>query len=482
VQTQDERLGDGRTPAETAAVTRHLKSTRGSDWKGRRDYSTMTLSRVQRQFDDVYRAVKENTDADTQTLTRAYERSQEFALKAFDCYERPDAFGGPFDSVFAVPLRANGVDDKYASDTNAFLPILSRQFGITPEIQLRGVLGVPPSVIETNTQGGGDGSRGATIFVPLFSTMMTDIDNSQGLRNRIGAEIMQKASELAHVRLGAKMLGLGATFPKISGYGALFKYHPSRDMQSLVTTTGHAGTVYLIHATVRSLLGTRTFGGRDIKLGVVGAAGSIGWATIETVFDTLGDFELYAFDNRAAVLREKIDAYTTDCGRRITQCDSAMEVLRQSDIIVSAVTTPINLDNLDPVDEHVPVGERSLAGKAIIDDSEPKAFVEDQISSRGGCFVGVVGESKQLLALRRDGLWTGGPTNPYNFGDEAGLYGDGCWGCDAERIALSSVGAIGDAVATEVTPADVQKIGQHFRELGIGAAPFQINSHRVHIP
>lgn len=468
------------------AITANLKSKKDSYWSGPRNYEVMTPERLLGQVDDIYETVtKYDTDVDIFRFAQACEKGEKFARAAFRNYEYTDGemYGGPFDSVFAVPLRADGENPVFASDTDAFLPHLSKEFNITPELQLRGVLGLPPTVIELNDLSEGKGERGATIFAPLFTTMIQDYRTDPAKLIRVGSEIMQKAAELAHIRLGAKVLGLGATFPKISGYGAMFKNHENHDMGKLVTTTGHGGTVFLINETIKALQETETYKNKDISLGVVGAAGSIGWSTIESALELVGDFDLYTNDFRSTVLADKIQKYETSHNKKIHQSESAVDVLKKCDIVISAVTRAIDLDIEDPLDERIPMQERSLYETVIVDDSEPKAFRRDQVEARGGRLITVAGKGgPNFAALRRRGFWTGGPHNPYNFGDEAGLYDGASWGCDIERAVLSWAGAYNEAVVADVTPANVRNIGRLCLEAGVSVAQFQIDTQPVRIP
>lgn len=458
-------------------ITKELQS-HGGFWVGPRDYETMTLERVSEQFSELHDVILAHTDDANvkERAIQAHEKTQQFAETAFRAYTMTaeELLGRPIDSVFAVPLRADGKNPIYSTDTDAFLPLLSREFGVSPELQLRATLGMPPSVIETNFQGDQPGEAGATIFVPLFSTMMEDIPDKQELL-RVGSPIMQKAAELTHIRLGAKVLGLGGTFPKVSMYGAGFKYHPKYNMDKLVTTTGHGGTVHLILETVKALQTTETFKDQDTSIGIIGAAGSIGWSTIEGLHELVGKLPMRINDHRYGDLQNKVQDYKY--GDMLQQDATALEVLQQSNVIVSAVTRPIDLDVIDPN------SELDLRGKAIIDDSEPKAFKREQVEARGGYLLNVVAEAKgDFKALQRDGLWTGGSDKPYNFGNEAGLYGNAAWGCDTERVIISWADAYKEAVTQEVTPDNVRNIGRLCLEAGIGVGEFQSFSRPVHIP
>jgi hypothetical protein len=443
----------------------------------------MSRSRVFGQLDDLCQSILSETDSDPAVVQAAYESSVRFAEAAFRAYGLVGEaiLGYPIDSVFAVPLRADGRSDIYATDTDAFFPLASREFGVTPEIQLRSVLGVPPSVIETNLQSQREGERGATLFVPLFSTMTADFGPQPGAPAnraelfRTVSVIMQRAAELAHVRLGARVLGLGATLPKISAYGLGFKNHPEFDMSGLATTTGHAGTVHLILETIRGLLTTATFRDSHLTLGIVGAAGSIGWSTVVNAQDAFNDVPVLLYDVRGRLLEERLlERPETPSLRHAADVAS---VLREANIIVSAVTGPIDLDVIDPGKE------LDLQSKVIIDDSEPKAFIREQVEARGGYLLNVVGEANgEFKGLRRDGLWTGGSEKPYNFGDEAGLCVGASWGCDIERTVISWAGAYKEAVAAEVTPTNVRNIGRLCHEAGIVAARFQSFSQFVDVP
>ncbi|MDT5409691.1 MAG: hypothetical protein QOG14_1911 [Mycobacterium sp.] len=80
-------------------------------------------------------------------------------------------------------------------------------------------------------------------------------------------------------------------------------------------------------------------------------------------------------------MRREIESYQH--AGLLHQSSTAIDVLRESNIVVATVTRPIDLDAIDP---H---GDLDLRGKAIIDDSEPKAFRRAQVEARGGFLLNV---------------------------------------------------------------------------------------------
>src|SRR5262249_40257019 len=150
--------------------------------------------------------------------------------------------------------------------------------------RLRGIYGLPPAVLDTYTKSDQDNETGALVLVPMYSDMLKDIwpdraDLAAAARmSEVAATVLSASAAFAHLRLGARVLGLGAILPHptITNFGR--KLHAVDGMQDLVTTTGHGGTVYMIVNTVRKILSETSIQSRG-RIGVIGGAGSIGWST-----------------------------------------------------------------------------------------------------------------------------------------------------------------------------------------------------------
>lgn len=145
---------------------------------------------------------------------------------------------------------------------------------------------------------------------------------------------------------------------------------------------------------------------------------------------------------------------------------SSAEVLRASNIIVTAVTGSIDLD-------HAEYDDIDLTGRVIIDDSQPGCFDRRQIEKRGGKLLWVVGEDgSDSHFITRDGLYTDG--TPYNYGDTSGLHGlHAEFACGQEAAVIARFGAYDRAIAGPVTPEGTQRISALFSDAGVRVAPFQ---------
>jgi predicted amino acid dehydrogenase len=283
----------------------------------------------------------------------------------------------------------------------------------------------------------------------------------------VAATVLRASAEFAHLRLGAQVLGLGAILPHptITNFGR--RLHALDGMADLVTTTGHGGTVYMIVSTVKKILRETSIQSRG-RIGVLGGAGSIGWSTTVAALEMVDGHEVYSYDTRVADLTQRAKL------RDVVVASSVVDVLRNSNIIVAAVTGTIDLDG----DEFK---DLDLDGKVIIDDSQPGCFDRDQVEARGGKLVWVVGEDgSDSEFITRDGLHTDGV--PYNYGDYSGLYGRASeFACGQEAAVIAQHGAYDRAITGPVTPENVREIGELFEVSGVRVAPFQAYGRPVRL-
>lgn len=467
-----------RTPDEFNIVSERLRAKGGIWTQPIPDYSTFKREVSLQKLEDVYSAVSGVTDASQSEIDAAYYQSVAFAENTFDNFESNDTevLGRKIDRAFVVPLRVDRDSDEFESDSRPFYPLLDSRFGISPDVRFEAIRGVPPALIDTATKSGTEGEAGALVFSPLFREMIDDLrpdprnQSQQIALFRAASEIITATAVFTHRKIGAKVVGLGATIPKMTNFGLALKEIPGMD--ELVTTTGHGGTVYMVVETARKVLEeTNTID--DGRIGVIGGAGSIGWSTTVTAMDMFKDHTIHTYDHRPAVLQEKAENH--DESERIVLENDFKNVMKNANIIISAVTVPIDLDKEDPD------GMLDLRGKVIIDDSQPGCFEVAQVEARGGKLIWVVGEDgSDSEFATRDGIFSNGV--PYNYGDKAGLFGDKSdFGCGLEAAVIAKYAAYEDAIRGEVTPENVKIIGKHFRNAGIQVAPFQAASQPVHI-
>lgn len=449
------------TREERANVSAYLKKL-GGFWEGTPNYETYSQKHSHLRLNELYDAIYKETDVDLNKLNAAANTSHAFIEDMYANYNGTPTIGD-ISRVFLVTRRAHRFDstDEYESESHYHIPLASHQFGVDADIRMRSMYGWPPAVIDTYTKSTSRAERGALMLAPLYADMMADLANHPISLNRAVHKALYESIQLARHKLKADIVGLGALLPKITQYGQ--SMHTMDNFDNLTTTTGHGGTVYLITETVRKVI-EETSTKVDNRVGVIGGVGSIGWSSISAIRDMDPAIELLAYDKRNEVLAERIQS---NGYHNVSLATGAIDVLNNTNVIVTAITEQIDLDNIDP--------EKALdlQGKVIIDDSQPGCFHREQVEARGGHLVWVVGsdESENKLATR-DGRYTGGIG--YNYGDSSGLYGATAeFGCGLEVAAIARTQEYDSAIDKSVRPQDVKRIGALFRATGFTVAPFQ---------
>jgi hypothetical protein len=387
-------------------------------------------------------------------VDKALDDTHNFINNNFDVYEgkkESEKFGW----VFAVPGRiGENQGDEYASEVTPFLPILDPKYGVDDRTRQHTTARLAPGVIETYNALNNDEEKGAIVWTPFYVDSMQQRDpisrreflrkSTPGIRENV-----RDTAAFVRNRLGAQVMGLGASIPSFTQLGKAI------NQEGLITTTGHAGTVYLINETVRDV--SERMGLANKTIGLLGA-GSIGSSWAEVLMSQKEGHRLSVYDDD--------EAQTLRLIRNIDQPDSVdiqkdeLAVFETADIIVSAITQSLDLDILE-----WKLGRKiDLTGKVIIDDSQPGAFDRQQIEDRGGKLVWVVGKDQSIgKTLSRE--------SGYNFGDHAGLYGEGSvWGCEAEAAAIFLRDRKDLAVLGHVNPEMVIAVGALCREIGVGVA------------
>lgn len=432
------------------------------------DYASFSRAELTKKLEQVRDAVLSETDAVPAEVDAAYERSQYFIDGSFDFYEGKRDLGRKIGRAFVVSMRSDRQDDNYASESTPFYPLLDPvRFGVTSEIRMRTMYGVPPTVLDTYLKSGSDHEAGALVLCPLYNDMQRDIrpDRNSAAQKiellQVGACIIEKTAHFAHVRLGADVVGLGALLPKLTNFGHALRSFGG--MEKLTTTTGHGGTVYTIVETARKVMEETSVESHG-KIGVIGGAGSIGWSSSVAALEMITGHTVLTYDMNIERLHGLIGANHLHGWIDIAQ--SAAEVLKNCSIILTAVTSHIDLD--DKAYEDI-----DLTGKVIIDDSQPGAFTGAQVEAKGGKLIWVVGEDgSDSQFITRDGLYTNG--TPYNYGDSSGLFGHRSeFACGQEAAVIAQSREFDKAVTGPVTPDDVRAIGALLRAAGVRVAPFQ---------
>ncbi|WP_141990075.1 NAD(P)-binding domain-containing protein [Rhodoglobus vestalii] len=439
---------------------------RHTDWDEAPKQATFSRAGIINRAEKIRAAVEEVTgSSDHLGVDAAFEETRSFVDTAFDIYEgkiESEQYGW----VFAVPGRnETSQGNEYETEVTPFLPILSSVYGVDDKTRQHTTARLAPCVIETHK--GRASMKGAVVWTPLYVNAATRldtnlwrrfvVDNTAGIRHSVN-----RTAEFAAHRLGARVMGLGASIPSFTQLGKSIK------QEGLITTTGHAGTVHLLNETVRHVVETR--GTSEKTIGLLGA-GSIGssWAELHLLTDRKHRVSVYD-RNHSQVdrLRRKVEQ------ERVDVESHEFNVLESSDIIVSAINRTLDLDEM----EYQTDRQISLQGKVIIDDSQPGAFDRKQVEARGGTLIWVVGQdTSDAQALHRPG--------GYSFGDTAGLHGKGAvWGCEAEVAAICLEDRLDLAVSSHVTHEMATNIGALCHSIGVEVArplqsfgaPVQLNS------
>lgn len=468
---------NSRTSEEREAVSARLISE-GGEWTVMPpDYTNFSRKDLLQRLESVYKAVTHETNAPRAEIDTAYEASQNFTNSAFDFYEGKKSIGRKIGRAFVVPMRSNRIDEDYASESTPLFQLLDPvKFGVDSNIRMRTMIGLPPTVLDTYTKSNDDNETGALVLSPMYTDMVSDIrpdKNNYAQKIRlleVGGFVLQKTAEFAHLRLGAEVVGLGAILPKVTHFGDALRSIDGMDR--LVTTTGHGGTVYMIVETARKIMQETSIESHG-KIGVIGGAGSIGWSSTMAAVEMMKDHQVLSYDINTERLYGMLGKNKIRHSNVAVAANSA-EVLRDTNIIITAVTGRINLDDEAYKD-------LDLTGKVIIDDSQPGCFDAAQVEARGGKLVWVVGEDGSDNGfITRDGYHTNG--TPYNYGDKSGLYGARSeFACGQEAAVIAQSREFHKAVTGPVTPENVKIIGALFRAADVRVAPFQAFGKTVQI-
>jgi hypothetical protein len=464
-----------QTIQEQEALTASLKAT-GGPWTALPpDYTNISRAEISKKLEQVRDAVLAETGAAPAEVEAAYERSQYFVDSSFDFYEGKKGLGRRIERAFVVPVRSTRVDSAdlgngsgYASESTPFLPLLDpARFGVSSEIRMRTIYGLPPTILDTYSRSSNERETGALVLAPLYADMPSDIwrnpadvEQSVQLANIVEYLLIETA-QFAHHCLGANFVGLGATLPLLTDFGN--KLRRAEGMNTLATTTGHGGTVYMIAKTMLEVM-KRSRVDTHGTIGVIGAAGSIGWSTVLTLKTMLPDHKIDVFDKRVSRMKALVAA-NPDVGE-LEMRESAADVFKTNNYVVCAITDKLDLNT--PEFEDIDFTEIK-----IIDDSQPGAIDRAQIENRDGQVFWVAGrDASPSKFMTRDGYYTGGV--PYNYGDNSGLHGEFTeFACGLEAATVAACGDPRNAINSRVEYKDVQIIGRLFEEYGVAVADFQ---------
>lgn len=366
-------------------------------------------------------------------------RTRSFINSIFDEYEN-DLEIEKVEFAFIIPTRASRFDENYWEEVYDFLPALKH---LSLKSAFIALSSLPPFRIEMYGDKG-ESSSGALIFAPVFSDMLKDYRNKLLLSRRVRKRINETVL-FAHQRFGVKYVGLGAILPKLTKYGKTIKV-------DVVTTTGHAGTTWLVQETVKETIKNNPHLPKDITIGFIGG-GAIGSASMRVLAKELPDAKFITFDKRPEInIKNQKNMQKID--RILKIAESNNQLIEESHLIVSAITSMVDVSQVD------------LSGKIIIDDSQPGSFDRKQVESQGGELIWVIGEddSKNKFITRRQG---------YSYGPHGLNSSSDIWGCEAEVAAIAYAGVPEFAVKDAVSIKDVDNFDRLFKELGVKVAQSQ---------
>lgn len=476
-------IAAARTREERDAVTAYLRSS-GGPWTSPPSYTTFCREDLSKKLLQVRDAVLSETDATSSEVESAYTQTQYFVDSSFDFYQGEKGLGERIRRAFVVPMRSTRADrdtvedgSGYASESTPFFPLLDpARFGVGSEIRMRAICGLPPTVLDTYLRSGDARETGALVLAPLYADMTGDIwpDPTNAAQSACLVssvdEILRRTAYFAHIRLGADFIGLGATLPLLTDFGNKLK--TAEGMQNLTTTTGHGGTVYMLAKTALEVMrrsGVDSAG----RIGIIGAAGSIGWASLQTLHKMLPRYTFDVFDARDGRMRELLATHP-DVADSVCVRASAGEVFANAHYVVCAITGQLDLTTPE-------FGDIDFTMKRVIDDSQPGAVDRVQIERLGGKVFWVAGKDASATGfMTRDGYYTNGV--PYNYGCRSGLYGSATeFACGLEAAVVAASGSTQFAVASRVDYSDVAAIGSLFEQYGVTVPELQSFGHPVEL-
>lgn len=346
------------------------------------------------------------------------------------------------DFVFAISTRASKSDATYWGEVYEFFPFLE---SLSIEDAYAFLVRIPPFKICGYKLEGRD--VGAAIFVPVLADLALDIrlklKLSGVVRGRINDSML-----FAKNNLGAEIVGLGGVLPKLTNYG--------KSINTVLTTTGHAGTTLLLVDTFEGLISEIGLN-KDDTVGFIGGGG-IGVAAMNSLTKKYPNQNYLIYDKRDDVNSQNCDRLKASNINVRIAADN-LELLKESRIVVSAITGQVSVDGIN------------LADTYIIDDSQPGSFAKKEVEDAGGKLVWVAGRgSGELLPKRVGG---------YRFGPNGLLDDKTYWGCEAELISLYLSQNFSQAVERPVTANDLEMVGSLFERYKISASEFQAYGEKV---
>jgi hypothetical protein len=448
----DTTAGEGSTYHQEAALRGVIDLSpihNGDHWQP--TYGQYDLSGVLRRLDVISDQASVQFGDDPE-FHRAMDTTDRFVRESFKLFggeispEDPGTFG------FVVPTRIDREHWDYAGEVEPLMPVLGY---VDVATRQRVLAGMCPFVVDR--YGKGPDGRGYMICAPIFSDMITDVEDPAEQLSIIDKVINDTAS-FAKEKIGISVIGLGAILPRLTDMGNMIK------VPALHTTTGHGGTLWLIGETLKKANDMGLIRGGLGKIGVIGA-GAIGSSTAELLLAQYPGLDLTISDNKphrlSGVLADLSGKYP-DANIRGT-LDNA-ELLTASPAVVSAITSRLDLHSeaLRGVD---------LDGKFIIDDSQPGCFNPEDLEARGAVLAWPIGHDGTASGLLTREWFDYRGTGPATRSD--------VWGCEAEGAAIALTRRYNSSINSLVTPEQAQEIGRLCALVGVTVADLQRMGHVI---
>lgn len=414
--------------------------------------------------------------ADKEMVENLFERTISFTEEAWRAYhgmpreeERVCRHG------FMVPTRQEPYPEEATEDPNELWYNLPALQMFPSPIRHAALMSLPPFKIDDYKPLGELDYRASSFFCPISPDMVKELQrlwNGNPFEKAQAYAMSRKLWQVMEdsVRLAQKyqypglekdlIIGMGAFLAAISEFGKRLKIP-----EGVTTTTGHAGTVYLIGKTLERLgrHGEIDKPLEESSIGIIGA-GSIGRASAAYLLKEHPGVTLYINDIDEGKLNYQVqrlkDQFPDQADKIIAVLgngDGLDCIIENSDAIVSAVTTPVDIseEQINTIREK---------GIPIIDDSQPPAFPKDLVR-----IIWPIGVTNLLERLH------------FDYGGLGLVELNDLFGCEMEVFLIGLACQLLDdfdpkefAISDSVKPSDITKLEQLIKEIE-EALPENIN-------
>jgi len=379
--------------------------------------------------------------------------TEAFVDAAFGMWEAKDdpdsekKLNGSF--AFVVPPRVSRANPEYGDELQDLLHVVR---GVRPELRAAMLRNVPPWIVDYYAK---DelGNQGVLLCVNANGDMKQDLSAGEALM--ASRKMVNDGVDLAKEGFGAWAIGYGATFPGVMKFGE------KTNRTDVVTTTGHAGTIVEI---VKAIEARHPDPSTLRSLGMIGL-GAIGGPGIQVLADLYPNAAVHIADANQNHVARTMEARP---GRFIPGTNQ--EVIKESDVVVSAVTTAIGLRELG-------LTKQDVKGTVFVDDSQPGSLNPSEVEGMGGVVLWPIGTDKKGRVVR----------DYCGYGDLMVNKTTDLFGCEAEVASLVALynelyttagythaqaveEARKQAIRGPVTVEQVHQTAKRFDRYGIGAS------------